>query len=95
MVEYENIDNKLARVKYNPDNCSHLQPDFEACKKCKSKACVYICPANVYNWDEDKQELSVFYENCLECGACRIACEKQSLVWKYPKGKFGITLKNG
>ena len=62
MVEYENIDNKLSRVKYNPDTDSHLQPDLDACKKCKSKACVYICPANVYNCDEDKQELNVFFE---------------------------------
>lgn len=93
MNEYENIDNKLSRVKTNPDNESHLKPDFEKCKKCKTKACVYICPANVYNWDNDKQELCVYYENCLECGACRIACEKNCIGWKYPNG--GITLKNG
>ena len=95
MTEYENIDDKLARVKTTPDITTHLEPDLKQCKKCKSKACLYICPANVYNWDKDKQELCVFYENCLECGACRIACERQTLMWKYPKGKYGITLKNG
>ena len=95
MTNYENIDDKLARVKSNPDDVSHLVPDMEKCKKCKTKACVYICPANVYNWDSEKQVLNVFYENCLECGACRIACEKKCIEWRYPKGKYGITLKNG
>ena len=95
MAEYENIDDKLSRVKTNPDESSHLIRDVEQCKVCKTKACVYICPANVYNWDEDKQELTVCFENCLECGACRIACERNCIEWKYPRGKHGITLKNG
>ena len=95
MKNFENIDDKLAKVKTNPDTKSHLIPDLVQCKKCKSKSCVYICPANVYNWDDEKQLLNVFFENCLECGACRIACEKNCIEWSYPKGKCGITLKNG
>lgn len=37
----------------------------------------------------------VNYENCLECGACRIACENCSLGWEYPKGNKGVTFKQG
>ena len=95
MTQYENIDDKLSRVKTNPDGKSHLLPDISICQTCKKHSCVYICPANVYNWNEDKKELSVFYENCLECGACRIACEKNCIKWNYPKGKCGITLRHG
>lgn len=95
MNEYENIDDKLARVKLNPDKISHLIVDVNGCKECKKKPCLYICPANVYNWDEDKEEIIVNFENCLECGACRIACEKKNIQWEYPKGKYGVIFKHG
>lgn len=89
----ENIDEKLATIKTNPDNESHLAPDVDSCRRCEQKSCLYVCPASVYEWDSKEQQLIVKYENCLECGACRIACDKQTLVWKYPT--FGITYKQG
>ena len=90
-----NIDNKLATVKYNPDNNSHLHPCQEDCKECESKCCVFVCPAKVYEWSEERNELIVNFENCLECGACKIVCEKKSLGWEYPKGTKGVTFKQG
>jgi ferredoxin like protein len=87
------IENKLYTVKYNPDTKSHLRPVQECCRICKSKICTKICPANVYEWDGYR--LIVNYENCLECGACRIACENSSLGWEYPKGTNGVTFKHG
>ena len=90
-----NIDKKLFTLKYSPDIQSHLKPNKKDCKNCKTKACTFICPAQVYEWSEEKQELIVRYENCLECGACRIACEHKSLDWKYPKGTKGVTFKQG
>ena len=90
-----NLDKKLYTLKYSPDVQSHLNPDFEKCKTCKSRNCTYICPAGVYEWNEDKNELIVNYENCLECGACRIACEKKCIDWQYPKGTKGVTFKQG
>lgn len=92
---YENIDNKLARVKSNPDKVSHLIPDIEICKTCKNKTCLYICPANVYNLNEISNKLMVDFENCLECGACKIACPLKNIEWKYPKSKCGVTFKHG
>ena len=89
------IDDLLSKVKYNPDTISHLIPNNEFCKKCEKRVCEYICPAKVYEWDAEKNKLQVTFENCLECGACRIACEKNCIKWVYPKGKCGITLKNG
>lgn len=89
------LENKLYTVKFEPDMVSHLQPVQECCRICKSRACTVICPAAVYEWDEYAQRLIVNYENCLECGACRIACESCSLGWVYPKGTKGVTFKQG
>lgn len=87
------IENKLYTVKYTPDTKSHLHPVQECCRVCNSKICTIICPASVYEWDGRK--LVVNHENCLECGACRIACESCSLGWEYPKGTKGVTFKQG
>ncbi len=89
------LDDKLFTVKYRPDCESHLKPDFEKCKTCTSKTCTVICPAKVYEWEENEQKLTVNFENCLECGACRIACEKNCIDWEYPKGTKGVTFRNG
>ena len=89
------IDDKLFKVKYVPDEESHLKPDEKQCMVCTSKVCTYICPANVYAWDDEAKKLIVGHENCLECGACRIACEKKCIEWSYPKGTKGVTFKQG
>lgn len=90
-----NIDDKLFKVKYVSDEESHLKPNCKKCAICDSKVCTYICPAHVYEWDEENQRLIVGYENCMECGACRIACEHKCIEWTYPKGSKGVTFKQG
>jgi len=91
----DNIDDKLFTVKYKPDETSHLTPDPEQCAKCESKECTFVCPANVYNWDDEQNKLIVRFENCLECGACKIACPAQTLGWEYPKDGHGVSFKYG
>lgn len=90
-----NVDDKLFKVKFVSDDESHLNPDQTKCLVCDSKVCTYICPAHVYEWDEESKKLIVGYENCLECGACRIVCEKKCIDWRYPKGTRGVTFKQG
>lgn len=90
-----NVDEKLFKVKYVPDSETHLKPEPEMCKICVSKVCTYVCPAKVYEWHEDEQKLTVGHENCLECGACRIVCEKKCIGWQYPKGNKGVTFRQG
>lgn len=91
-----NINDKLAKVKYVPDehHC-HLNPDLTKCLVCDSKICTIVCPAKVYEWDDENKKLIIGYENCLECGACRIVCEKKCIEWEYPKGNKGVTFKQG
>ena len=89
-----NINDKLASLKYNKANESHLSVDNDLCMRCKDKCCTYICPAKVYEWNEDKCIMTIRYENCLECGACRICCPHNAIDWKYPRANKGITYKN-
>lgn len=91
----QSVDDKLFSVKYSPDEDTHLVPDQQECLNCKDKPCTKFCPAKVYDWDEESQKLLVGYENCLECGACRIACPAKSITWQYPKGGKGVTFKCG
>lgn len=90
----DNLDKKLSTLKYNTDELSHLVVNQQICKECQNKVCSKICPANVYEVDENG-ELHIFYENCLECGACKIVCSKKNISWSYPKPKFGVKFKHG
>lgn len=90
-----NINDKLATLKYNKSNESHLSADNDICMRCHDKPCTYICPAQVYSWDEEKCILHIRYENCLECGACKIACSKKNISWRYPDVEYGVKFKNG
>ncbi len=87
------MDKKLHTLKCTPDTNSHIRPDCTKCKTCKSKICTIICPAQVYVQNED--QVIVNYENCLECGACRLACEQNCIEWEYPRGIKGVTFKRG
>lgn len=95
MLKKMNINEKLASLKYNKANESHLTVDNDICMRCNEKSCTYICPADVYEWDDEKCIMKIRYENCLECGACKIACEKDNIIWKYPDAEYGVKFKNG
>lgn len=90
-----NINEKLSALKYNKDTISHLSVNNDICMRCNDKCCTYICPAEVYQWNEEKCIMNIRYENCLECGACKIACPKKNITWVYPKAGFGVKFKNG
>jgi ferredoxin like protein len=85
------LSDRLHTLKYTPDTGSHLKPDLAKCAECTNKACTFVCPAQVY--DCDSGEMIVNYENCLECGACRLACEH--INWQYPRGTKGVMFKHG
>ena len=90
-----NLNEKLSTLKYKKDKDSHLVVDNDVCLRCKEKFCTFICPACVYEWDETTKTMIIRYENCLECGACKIACEKKNINWKYPSVEYGVKFKNG
>ena len=84
------IENKLFLNSYIVDVESHLKiKKMSECEICKEKTCLSICPAHVYEIKDN--QITVSYEGCLECGACRISCP--NIDWKYPKGGFGVQFR--
>lgn len=89
----KSIQDKLATIKYNCSSKTHLICDNKKCVLCKEKTCTFICPAEVYSVDEDGTTIAQ-YENCLECGACKIACPYNAIGWCYPSSGCGVVFKN-
>jgi ferredoxin like protein len=94
MTTNVNIKDKLGLDTYKVAKESHLQVNGELCKNCEGKCCLYICPARVYTLDE-KGDVHIEFEACLECGTCLIACVHDAILWNYPKGGFGVHYKYG
>ncbi len=84
---------KLFTVRRKPVTESHIKLDEQLCVDCTKRACTYICPAGVYVWNEAEGKIDVSYEDCLECGACRIACEMNNIEWSNPVWGEGISYK--
>jgi ferredoxin like protein len=85
------LEEKLYLLRHVLDEKSHIKIDEEACMRCTDRVCLDICPANVYSYVESK--VFIAYENCVECGTCRIACP--FVEWVNPKGGTGISYRYG
>jgi Ferredoxin-like protein len=78
------LTSRLALNKYEVGEKSHIEVDYEVCKKCKDKWCTYVCPAGTYEANDEKG-IVVHYERCLECGAALVACPLNNIRFFYPK----------
>ncbi len=90
------IEEKLFLNGFKPDeSASHLVVrSQQVCEgSCEGRPCTHFCPAAVYQWEGD--HLSVSYNGCLECGACRIGCPFGNIEWSYPRGGFGVQYRYG
>ena len=54
-----------------------------------------VCPAATYEWNVEETRVAVRFENCLECGACRLVCPHANITWRYPMGGMGICYRYG
>ena len=89
------LQEKLSTTRFITHPDSHLRVrDQETCRDCILRPCVTVCPAGGYSYRED-EGLSVAYENCLECGSCKIVCEFDNIDWSYPLGGFGVVYRWG
>jgi len=88
------IDAKLGLDVFKVDKQPHIVIDHKICRKCHHMHCLSVCPANLYSLSPGG-ELVVNFEGCLECGTCRLACEKCGIEWKNPRGGFGVQLRFG
>jgi ferredoxin like protein len=91
------VADRLGADAFASDKESHLRVDaMDLCRSCVLKPCIQVCPAEVYQWDQDR--LKIRFENCLELGACRIACQtigNGALIWAFPRGTKGIQYRYG
>ena len=87
------IEDKLAVNKYDVDRDVHITVDEGICQVCDENYCLYACPADCYKVIDGHVTFS--YEGCLECGSCRIACDKGAIEWNLPRGGLGICYEYG
>jgi len=88
----------LLHFKKSPEAHIHLAKtgaDSPCVTACKDKPCTTVCPAVVYEWEAKQQKILVAYENCIECGACRMLCPFDNIKCEWPKGGFGVQYKYG
>ena len=87
------IEDKLAVNKYDVDKDVHITINEDICKVCERHYCLYACPADCYKLTEG--HIAFSYEGCLECGSCRIVCDKGAIEWNLPRGGFGVCFEYG
>jgi ferredoxin like protein len=87
------VEEKLALNKFEVDREVHITVDESKCQECNLKLCIYACPADCYVLRDEHVTFS--YEGCLECGSCRLACDKSAIRWVNPRGGFGICYQFG
>ncbi|MBI2996445.1 MAG: 4Fe-4S dicluster domain-containing protein [Candidatus Melainabacteria bacterium] len=84
------IEEKLYITRLQPDIESHIKVNHDICLICKNKECTQFCPANVFAWSRIDDRLIISYENCIECGACKIGCPYESIKYNHPKAGYGL-----
>ncbi|MFQ5794884.1 MAG: ferredoxin family protein [Candidatus Bipolaricaulia bacterium] len=94
--EEKSLTDKLFTLHWSEGPESHLGIiDTDVCAKNSGKECVLICPADVWRVPEGEVVPIIEWENCVECGACRVACPHDNVVWTWQQGGKGVSYKFG
>jgi ferredoxin like protein len=88
------LKSKLGLDVFKEDSKPHIKikPGLESDPRLKKA--VLVCPAGLYKLN-DKGEIDLSTDGCLECGTCRLACGPEVLDWNYPSGGAGIQFRFG
>lgn len=90
------VEEKLALDAFKADAESHITIRHEVCRaKCTTRYCLFVCPAHLYTYNEETNEIVIEFAGCLECGTCKIACLEGAITWVYPRGDFGVQYRYG
>jgi ferredoxin like protein len=94
MSESVELKAKLGLDVFKPGREAHIKirPGME--KDNRLKPMVRICPAGCYS-ENEKTEVTLTIDGCLECGTCRLACGMEVLDWNYPEGGTGVQFRFG
>lgn len=88
------LNDKLAKNAWLPSPRKHIIPAAHP-DRATIMLLINICPAGRYSIDE-QGGLNIDNTGCLECGACRMVCDEQTLSsWCYPPGGCGIQFRFG
>lgn len=89
------VKRRLGTLRYTTDSKehAHITVKPEICERCPHSRCTFGCPAKCYERIDGK--LVFRYEDCVECGACDIACDQGSVTWSFPRGAFGVRYAYG
>ena len=94
MSERLNLKSKLGLDVFKHDNSPHITIKAGMARNEKLKEVIKICPAGLYHLNE-KGEVELNLDGCLECGSCRIWCGTELLDWNYPSGGAGVQYRFG
>lgn len=85
---------KLGLDVFKPVRIPHIRisPGME--KDPRLKPALRLCPAGLYI-ENEKGEVVLDIDGCLECGTCRLACGVEVLDWNYPEGGTGVQFRYG
>ncbi|MBI5247176.1 MAG: 4Fe-4S dicluster domain-containing protein [Elusimicrobia bacterium] len=94
------VEAKLGHLEWKKSPETHISlknsgKDAPCVTSCPDKPCTTVCPAKVYEWEASHNKIIVNYENCIECGACRMLCPSDNIICEWPGGGMGVKYKYG
>ncbi|NCT90446.1 ferredoxin [Cellulomonas sp. APG4] len=94
-VTTTSVPERLAKNRFVLDEEeSHIEIDQEVCRATGTAArIIAVCPAGVYS--EQDGQVVADYAACLECGTCLAVAAPGALRWRYPRGGFGVSFREG
>jgi ferredoxin like protein len=88
------VNDKLIRTRFVVDSGNpHITVDTSVCSECLEGACLIVCPGQCF--EKEQKKLTFSWENCIECGSCRVVCPRDAISWNYPRGGFGVCFRFG
>lgn len=85
---------KLGLNVFKEDKKFHIRIKAGREKDICLKKAVLVCPAGLYT-ENEKEEVVLSVDGCLECGTCLLACGPEVLEWNYPSGGAGVQFRFG
>lgn len=92
------LDAKVRLVEFRPDQeWQHVAIVEESrCQTCQYKPCLAVCPSAVFrSGNRPNSPVEVHYRQCVECGACRLACGDNNIIFAYPRTGHGVVFHQG
>lgn len=90
IYESDSLYEKLYKKTFCPDIESHIKVNPDICRICIRKECTKFCPSQVFIWAKYDDKLIISYENCLECGACKMGCPYEAIKYTSPNAGYGV-----